>query len=204
MCSTKNNKLTMSNKEQPRLNIKTDVYRVLRQVHPNTQMAESGVNIINDKLHILAVKFINAINNYQQNGNKINTNNITNIITIILGEQLGKHSIKEASTALEKYKKNTNTKGYGRVTIKEICALALRPSIVNNIFVNSATNNSLTMPKFTKEILIMITAVFEYIIAELMEQGGNETHNLKKNRVTAEHIDIAIKGDDELNNLFYN
>ena len=37
---------------------------------------------------------------------------------------------------------------------------------------------------------------------KILELAGNESRNNKKVRITSDHVDIAIKGDDELSKLF--
>merc|ERR1740138_1625652 len=46
---------------------------------------------------------------------------------------------------------------------------------------------------------IYLTAVIEYIVAEILELAGNAAKEQKKNRIIPRHIQLAIRNDEELN-----
>merc|ERR1719215_633431 len=46
---------------------------------------------------------------------------------------------------------------------------------------------------------IYLTAVIEYITAEILELAGNSAKDQKKNRIIPRHIQLAIRSDEELN-----
>ena len=48
---------------------------------------------------------------------------------------------------------------------------------------------------------VYMTAVLEYIAAEILELGGNHTQSAKRKRVTPEDIILSIRSDDELSKL---
>lgn len=48
---------------------------------------------------------------------------------------------------------------------------------------------------------IYIAAVLEYVVAEVLEMAGNNAKANKKRRINPRNIQLAIKGDQELNTL---
>ncbi|XP_054240139.1 histone H2A, sperm-like [Indicator indicator] len=48
---------------------------------------------------------------------------------------------------------------------------------------------------------IYLTAVQEYLSAEILEMAGNAAHASKKVRIAPRHIMLAVRNDDEMNKL---
>merc|ERR1719436_639383 len=51
---------------------------------------------------------------------------------------------------------------------------------------------------------IYLTAVIEYIIAEILELAGNSAKDQKKGRIIPRHIQLAVRNDEELNKYMAN
>nr|XP_060625748.1 histone H2A, sperm-like isoform X2 [Anolis sagrei ordinatus] len=49
---------------------------------------------------------------------------------------------------------------------------------------------------------VYLTAVLEYLTAEILELAGNAAHENKRQRIAPRHIQLAVRNDDELNKLF--
>eukprot|EP00928_Gymnodinium_smaydae_P050676 TRINITY_DN3423_c0_g1_i1.p2 TRINITY_DN3423_c0_g1~~TRINITY_DN3423_c0_g1_i1.p2 ORF type:complete len:264 (+),score=93.41 TRINITY_DN3423_c0_g1_i1:51-842(+) len=51
---------------------------------------------------------------------------------------------------------------------------------------------------------IYLTAVIEYVTAEILELAGNSAKEQKKTRIVPRHIQLAVRGDEELNKYMSN
>ncbi|XP_020661293.1 late histone H2A.1 [Pogona vitticeps] len=49
---------------------------------------------------------------------------------------------------------------------------------------------------------VYLSAVLEYLTAEVIELAGTAAHQNKKQRIGPRHIQLAVKNDEELNKLF--
>jgi histone H2A len=183
-----------------------DIYisRVLKQVNPGMQISENVKSQINYFLNLLAVKIIKEAvflvsgQMYHAKSNKpvrktIHAREIQTSIRIIFGDtQICRHAISEGTKAVVKYTSSPSPKG----TMKNVKSGLIFPvSKVENIIRNNYKGN------ISESSPIYLTAVLEYIAAEILELTANATQDNKKTILQSRYLMLAIKHDEEFSKL---
>jgi hypothetical protein len=176
------------------------IYKVLLQVHPNKIVTIPALKQISEVLVVLLYSLLKSF--------KVNKS-LKDSVPKVIYKQLLKHSIVEANKAVNKYESGGDTNGFNffasnRKNISKpktrttISGLQFSVLYVENVikFITSGTF------KFDSEFVIYLTAILEYITAEILELGGNESRRDDIYVIKIKHLLNAINNDDELKAMF--
>jgi hypothetical protein len=85
--------------------------------------------------------------------------------------------------------------------LENLCGLVMSVNAIKKVLVSELKELNITYP-ISNEIAIQLTAVIEYLVAEILELAGNVTRDKRRTRITDEFVVIAIQNDDELNEVY--
>ena len=170
------------------------IKNVLKQVHPDFQLREISTKIINSMIFNLAERLIKmsiSIAKYR-NIKDITPDEFKTAATIIIPGAMLKHALSDANNRISSYTKNKNPKLSRERRALLLFSLSTTEHLLRD-------NNVKKIDVYTS---ICLTAMLEYIAAEILELSGNIVLKKKCIQIKPEHVMLAIRNDDELNDLF--
>lgn len=180
-------------------NFSTYIYKVLKQVHPDTGISSNAMNELNSMVLYLVERIMNAVNLLTSQNKKktISARDIQGAVRMVLPGELAKHAVSEGTKALTRFN-STKGGGPGAPTSKSMRAQLQFPvTRTENLMMSHAIVN-----RKGEGAAVYLAAVLEYLTAEVIELAGNVARDSKRVRITPRHISLAVGNDEELHCLY--
>jgi len=156
--------------------------------------------IMNDFVHDLFHRIVSEAYNLSLMVKRttITSREIQTAVRLILPGELAKHAVSEGTKAVTKYhsamdesvKSNTSN-----VSKSYKAGLQFPVGRVHRLI-----GEKFRGMRIATGAPIYLCAVLEYLVAEVLELGGNAARDISK-RITPRHLLLAVRGDEELDNL---
>jgi hypothetical protein len=153
---------------------------VLSQIHPDLKMSDGAANQLSQCLELYLKQFVAELMKQHQPGSVATTITVDDCVAAVsktLSPELSKHAVSEGTKYAE-----------GR---------SRSPSCFSKKLVCKQIVNANLAP----EAETFVVALLEYVAAEILELSGNAAKDEQNNLVNEGHLQLATKGDDELETL---
>jgi len=175
---------------------KFDVYirKVLKQVHPDTNISKDTVFQTNTILNLIANKVASESLKLCRIDKKttVSVRHVQQAIRILLPGELTKHASSELAKAITRASSHRPM-----TTNRENAELQFPPTRVGRFMTDHSGRTGV-------DSKIALAAILEYLSAEMLELAGNMANDLRKLTVTTRHLFLAINNDKELSKLVNN
>jgi len=187
------------------------IYRVLKQVHPNTGISNGAMSIANAMVVYIVDRVASIVSEllHQSKKNTITSREVQTAVRLIVPGELRKHAVSEGTKAVTKYNATsyrTSEVGASKKIKKRQdshsrsyrAGLQFPVPRIGKMLKTAVAGN----PRLGAGAPVYLAAVCEYLTAEVLELAGNAARDNKKARIIPRHITLAIRNDLELNHLY--
>lgn len=193
------------------IDFRTYIYKVLKQVHPDTGATKACMNEMNSIIFHVGQAIADQAEKLADEGGKktISSQVIQTAVRMVLPKELAKHAVSEGTKAVTKYNDESSMEGgSGKAGRKKPVSQAARaglrfpPARVAHYFKSSSKFNGASSKRLGVKAPIYLAAVLEYLAADILELAGNLARDSKKVRIVPRHVALVVKNDIEFEKLF--
>jgi len=176
----------------------TYIYKVLKQVHPDTGISRKAMLVMND----FVIDIIKRVGEEARNlcelfqKKTLTSREIQTAVRLTFKGELAKHAVSEGTKAVTKFTASDKMSGGGKTTMSLKAGLQFP---VGRIRTFLKTHHY--ADRIGRGAPVYLTAVTEYMVAEVLELAGNASRDNKKARIVPRHLQLAVRNDEELNNM---
>src|ERR1019366_8205815 len=180
------------------------IYKVLKQVHPDTGISMRAMSVVDGFIHAVIEKV--AVNVSELLGTTkhrtVTSREIQSAVRLALPGELAKHAVSEGTKAVTKFNANPPGKT-GKKLAGDRHSASFRAGLqfpVRRIGAEVMMNVK-SHSRRGAGAPVYLAAVLEYLVAEILELAGNASRDHKRTRIIPRHLMLAIANDEELNKL---
>lgn len=168
---------------------------VIKQIHPGISTNAHTKISINKMLHDVAKRIL-ANARLVNNQATLTSRDIQTGVKLTFDGELAKHGVAKGTRAVTKFTSSASGSRTNPVSKARRAGLAFPPSLAERIMREHGCKGRIgaTAP-------VYLAAVLEYLSAEILELAGNRARDAGHKLITPRDLMLAIRGDDELNNL---
>jgi histone H2B len=176
------------------------IYRVLKQVHPDTRISGNVSRQLNSLLSIIADEISKLAYTLMLEQQKvtISSREIQSVVRLIIPGEMAKHAVSEGTKAVTKYNVATIDKDEKKNGKKE--RLEHKAGLTFSVALCTKF-----LRIYSKRVgigaAVYLAAVLEYLCAEILELSSNCVRDSKKITISTRHIFLACVNDLEINSL---
>lgn len=196
----------------------THIFRVLKTIHNGVGISKQAMDIVQGMIQDLALRIMLQVFKLYEKDNKassrctVSSRDIQTAVRLLFPSELAKHAIAQGFVRFI-FLHITGTKAVCKVSIPVVATTTSNKRVskstkagllfpVSRVHTYLKTQSMVAAHRISQYTAIYLTAVLEYITAEIMELSGYASKDLQKKRIIPRHVMLAIRGDEELDKLF--
>jgi len=180
----------------------TFIYKVLKQVHPDTGITSGAMASVDNFIKINLEKLINNSNLLLVHSGKktLGSNEIRSSVWLTVDGELASNSNREGLNAVNRFNASQNKNPPGdanRWTASARAGILFPVSRIRTKWLKELS----VANRVGEDAGVYLSAVLEYLTAELLENAGKRAKDAGRVRITPRHLKLTIEADAELEKL---